>query len=98
MANIFKPKRSNISSSIPTISNLDDGEMAVNSADRIIYLREGATIIPIGKGGDEIVFSPVPSSSSDTGTPGQIAQDSLYLYVCVDTDTWERIRWDTSNW
>ena len=20
------------------------------------------------------------------------------FYVCVDTDTWERIQWDTSSW
>jgi len=98
MANIFKPKRSNVVSSVPTTSNLVDGELAVNSADRIIYLREGASIIPVGKGSDEVSFSSVPSSSNDTGVPGQIAQDSTYLYVCRDEDTWERIAWDTSPW
>lgn len=98
MANIFKPKRSSVASSVPTVSNLADGEIAVNSADRIIYLREGASIIPVGKGSDTITFSTVPTSSADTGTIGQIAKDSTYLYVCVSTDTWERIAWDTTSW
>lgn len=44
MANIFKPKRSNVVSSVPTTSNLEDGEMAVNSADKKIYLRDGENI------------------------------------------------------
>lgn len=96
--NIFKPKRSSVASSIPTTSNLADGELAVNSADRIIYLREGASIIPVGKVSDKLTFSNVPSSSNDTGTIGEVAKDGTYFYVCVDTDTWERIQWDTSSW
>lgn len=47
MANIFKPKRSNVVSSVPTTSNLADGEMAVNSADKKIYLRDGSEIIEV---------------------------------------------------
>jgi hypothetical protein len=47
MSNIFKPKRSNISSSVPTIESLSDGELAVNSADQKIYLRDGQNIIEI---------------------------------------------------
>lgn len=31
-----------------------------------------------------------PSTASDTGTAGQIAYDSSYIYVCVATDTWVR--------
>ena len=47
MANIFKPKRSNTSSSVPTTGNLADGELAVNSADKIIYLRDGGSIVEV---------------------------------------------------
>jgi hypothetical protein len=32
----------------------------------------------------------VPSSASDTGTAGEIAYDSSYIYVCIATDTWAR--------
>lgn len=47
MANIFKPKRSNTASSVPTTANLVDGELAVNSADKIIYLRNNTNIVQL---------------------------------------------------
>ena len=47
MANIFKPKRSSTASSVPTTNNLADGELAVNSADKKIYLRDGNQIIEV---------------------------------------------------
>jgi hypothetical protein len=31
-----------------------------------------------------------PSTASSTGTKGQIAYDSSYVYVCVATNTWKR--------
>jgi len=37
-----------------------------------------------------IAFTTVPTSSTDTGIKGQMAIDSTYLYVCVDTNTWVR--------
>ena len=36
-----------------------------------------------------------PSSSSDSGTAGDIAWDSDYLYVCTATGTWKRIALST---
>lgn len=38
----------------------------------------------------QIQTAKTPSSSSDTGTPGQIAWDSNYIYVCIATNTWKR--------
>lgn len=32
----------------------------------------------------------VPQSASSAGHAGQIAIDTGYIYVCVDTDTWKR--------
>lgn len=51
MANVFKPKRSSTTSSVPTTSDLSDGEIAVNSADKKIYLRDGASIIEVANDG-----------------------------------------------
>ena len=48
MANVFKPKRSNTASSVPTTSDLLDGELAVNSADQKIYIRDSSSILEIG--------------------------------------------------
>jgi len=36
------------------------------------------------------VTSSVPANASSTGTVGQIAYDSDYVYVCVATNTWKR--------
>ena len=32
----------------------------------------------------------VPATSTSTGTKGQVAYNSNYVYICVDTDTWIR--------
>ena len=50
MATIIKPKRSGTASSVPTTSDLVDGEMAVNSADQKIYIRSSSSIITLGTG------------------------------------------------
>ena len=50
MATIIKPKRSGTASSVPTTSDLADGEMAVNSADQKIYIRSSSSIITLGTG------------------------------------------------
>lgn len=36
------------------------------------------------------VAANTPSSASDTGTAGEIAYDSDYIYICVATNTWKR--------
>ena len=41
-------------------------------------------------------FSPVPASATATGTKGNIAYDSGYMYVCTDTNTWKRTQ--LSSW
>ena len=50
MATIIKPKRSGTASSVPTTSDLADGEIAVNSADQKIYIRSSSSIINLGTG------------------------------------------------
>lgn len=48
MANpVFLPKRSNTASAVPTTSNLIDGELAINSADKKVFLRAGSNIVEI---------------------------------------------------
>lgn len=47
MATIIKLKRSTVSSTIPTTSDLADGEVAVNIADRKLYIRNGASIVEV---------------------------------------------------
>lgn len=32
-----------------------------------------------------------PTSATSTGTAGQIATDTNYIYVCTETDRWKRV-------
>jgi len=36
------------------------------------------------------VISTIPATTSSTGTVGQVAYDSTYIYVCTATNTWRR--------
>jgi len=47
MSNIFKPKRSNTASSVPTTGQLADGELAVNTVDKKIFVRDGASVVEV---------------------------------------------------
>jgi hypothetical protein len=73
MPNIFKPKRSSTASSVPTTGNLSDGEMAVNLADRKVYVRNGASIVTVadslvdGDKGDITVSSSGATWTIDSG-------------------------------
>jgi hypothetical protein len=43
-----------------------------------------------GGGGGGITWVSVPATAASSGTAGQIAKDSDYIYICVATDTWKR--------
>ena len=47
MATIIKLKRSTSASSVPGISDLVDGEVALNVIDKKIYVRNGASIVEV---------------------------------------------------
>lgn len=34
---------------------------------------------------------PAPATSSSPGTAGQVAYDTNYLYICVNSSSWRRI-------
>lgn len=39
---------------------------------------------------DKATLVSAPATASAPGTPGMVAYDSDYIYVCVTTDTWKR--------
>lgn len=64
-----------------------------------IFKNQVPTTIPVGytaasfvdkKLGSLVLVQKTPSSSTDTGTTGQICADSSYIYHCVSTNTWKR--------
>lgn len=40
-------------------------------------------------------WATVPATASATGTAGQVARDTDYLYICVSTNTWKRVSLST---
>lgn len=80
MANVIKPKKSSTASAVPTTSSLADGEMAVNTADKKLYVRDGASIVEvanaIGGGGSSRTIKQQVFTTSGTFTPSQALLDS----------------------
>lgn len=68
MPSIIKPKRSSVATAIPSVAQLSDGEVAVNSADRVVYLRVGAAVVPVANYVDASLLAPL-ASPAFTGTP-----------------------------
>ena len=52
MPTVIKLKRSTTASSIPTTSDLVDGEIAVNVTDQKIYIRNGVSIVELANASD----------------------------------------------
>jgi hypothetical protein len=95
MANKIKPKRSYTANAVPTTSDLDANELAINWADGKAFTKNAAgNIVSVtlggGGGGSGLTWSAVPASATATGTAGQIAYDAEFLYTCVTTNTWKR--------
>ena len=42
--------------------------------------------------------SKTPLSSTDTGLAGTICWDANYIYVCIATNSWKRVKYDTATW
>ena len=73
MSSTIKIKRSNTSGNAPDTNNIVEGELALNTADGILYSRGGNTIFEVGAN----LTTPLtvdPSTASDTITLGATAQ------------------------
>ena len=87
MATVIKLKRSTTASAVPTTSDLEDGEVAVNITDKIVYMRSGASIVTVANfnSGSSVDLSaidqdilPDTTETYDLGSPSKRFQ-SLYL-------------------
>lgn len=68
MASVIKPKRSAVANTPPTTANIEQYEIAINTADKKIYTRDGSNnIITIGAGN----LSGLADVSVSTPTNGQ---------------------------
>lgn len=82
MAVTIKPKRSETASSIPTTSDLAVGEIAVNTADKKLYVRDSSDNIKAIGGGLAVNDG---SSSADVETISFL--DTTFGNFTVDTST-----------
>ena len=70
MATVIKLKRSTTADSVPTTSDLADGEVAINLADKKIYVNNGGTIVEVanaeGAAGNPGSFTTLTASGATT--------------------------------
>ncbi len=83
------------------VTELD--ELTTPIATDQLYIIDDPISTPIGKkinvstllqAGLQMVSAPAAADS--TGTAGQLAYDSSYLYVCIATNTW--VRTELATW
>ena len=83
---IIKLKRTTTASTIPTTSDLEDGEIAVNITDKKVFVRNGGSIVTIANFNDSAVdlgaitssIIPLNNNAIDLGTSSKRWRD-LYL-------------------
>ena len=83
MATRIKLKRSTVAATVPTTSNLEDGEVALNIADKKLYARNGSNIIEVAnqKPNTGEVVTNMLSTDITNG------QGSTYYVASVGSDT-----------
>ena len=90
MANVIKLKRSNTAGVVPTTANLADGEVAINTVDKKIYARAGASIIEVANGDAAAALANYAALRAYTGgkTLAQLTGDGIsggFVYQPSDT-------------
>lgn len=91
MAVTLKPKRSNTSGTVPTTAALADGELAVNTADRTIFMRQGTNILRMGGSKNQFgIYSARPAASSANTDVLYYASDTQEIYLS-DGSSWSRV-------
>ena len=86
MATVIKLKRSTTASAVPTTSDLEDGEVAINVTDKKVFVRNGASIVTVANFNNSSVdlsavdqdILPDTTETYDLGSPSKRFQ-SLYL-------------------
>ena len=82
MAVILKPKRSETASSVPTTTDIEVGEIAINTADRKLYVRDSNDDIQAIGGGVA-----VNDGSTSTNVDNISFLDTVFGNFTVDTTT-----------
>jgi len=80
MATVIKPKKSETANSVPTTSNIVVGEMAVNTADKKIYIRDSNdAIITLGSAAAGATANAVTQQYILTGTTNNDTETEIFV-------------------
>jgi hypothetical protein len=82
MATIIKPKRSRNLGSVPTISQLADGEIAVNIPDQRVYIRDGENIKIIAQAPTGLTAQWTYLDQSSLGS-SELSSDNISIGLAV---------------
>ena len=91
MATVIKLKRSTTASAVPTTSDLEDGEVAVNITDKIVYMRSGDSIVTVANfnSGSSVDLSAIDQDilpdTTETYDLGSTSKRFRSLYLAGDT-------------
>ena len=91
MATVIKLKRSTTASAVPTTSDLEDGEVAVNITDKIVYMRSGGSIVTVANfnSGSSVDLSAIDQDilpdTTETYDLGSTTKRFRSLYLAGDT-------------
>ena len=91
MATVIKLKRSTTASAVPTTGDLEDGEVAVNITDKIVYMRSGGSIVTVANfnSGSNVDLSAIDQSilpdTTETYDLGSTSKRFRSLYLAGDT-------------
>lgn len=90
MSTVLKLKRTTTASLIPTTSDLEDGEVAINITDKKVFVRNGASIVTVANFSDSsvdlgaIVEHLLPDTT-ETYDLGSTSKRFRSLYLAGDT-------------
>ena len=70
MATVIKLKRSTTAAAVPTTGDLEDGEVAINITDKVVYMRSGGSVIAVANfnSGTDVNLTSVDSNILPTTT------------------------------
>ena len=91
MATVIKLKRSTTASAVPTTSDLEDGEVAVNITDKVVYMRSGGSIVTVANfnSASSVDLSAIDQhilpDTTETYDLGSVSKRFRSLYLAGDT-------------
>ena len=88
MATIIKPKRSEVAASVPTSSDLATGELAINSTDGKMYVKDSGNVIREIGGAGAVSLQTATNVSNKTTNDIELNGSSL-IFEGITADAFE---------